>query len=243
MTVLVLAMPLLWAMEWLAGLRALVALDQFALAVLTASLALVFLTSKKGAVGRIRQLLALASLVVGGFALYGIDEFALRIFMGDPSLLVLSCALTGLCVTACYFVTGWPMTILVVGFIAFGAVARLLPAPINAPAFDLDTYVVYIAFGGDALVGEALRIVTVVVVVFVLFSRMFELMGGTEFFARLSIMASGNGPGGALKVAVVASGLFGLRKRKHDRQCCFIRRLLHTYDASDWRARASGGSH
>ena len=44
---------------------------------------------------------------------------------------------------------------------------------------------------------------------FVLFSRMFELMGGTEFFARLSIMASGNGPGGALKVAVVASGLFG----------------------------------
>ncbi|MEC9196557.1 MAG: TRAP transporter fused permease subunit [Pseudomonadota bacterium] len=209
LTVLVLAMPLLWAMEWLAGLRALVALDQFALAVLTASLALVFLTSKKGAVGRIRQLLALASLVVGGFALYGIDEFALRIFMGGPSLFILSCALTGLCVTACYFVTGWPMTMLVVGFIVFGAVARLLPAPINAPAFDLDTYVVYIAFGGDALVGEALRIVTVVVVVFVLFSRMFELMGGTEFFARLSIMASGNGPGGALKVAVVASGLFG----------------------------------
>ena len=163
LTVLVLAMPLLWAMEWLAGLRALVALDQFALAVLTASLALVFLTSKKGAVGRIRQLLALASLVVGGFALYGIDEFALRIFMGGPSLFILSCALTGLCVTACYFVTGWPMTMLVVGFIVFGAVARLLPAPINAPAFDLDTYVVYIAFGGDALVGEALRIVTAVV--------------------------------------------------------------------------------
>ena len=73
LTVLVLAMPLLWAMEWLAGLRALVALDQFALAVLTASLALVFLTSKKGAVGRIRQLLAVTSLVVGGFAVYGID--------------------------------------------------------------------------------------------------------------------------------------------------------------------------
>ncbi|MBY6202849.1 TRAP transporter fused permease subunit [Maritalea mobilis] len=205
----VVTLPLLWATEWLAPYRSFVTLDQFAVTVLAFSLALVFLTPRAGKVGWPRLVMALLSLGVGLAASLGIESFALRMFSGDPDLVLLACGLILLCLVGCYLVTGWPMTLLVATFLLFGAVARFLPAPINAPPFELDTYVVYIAFGGDALVGQALRIVTVVVVVFVLFSRMFELMGGTEFFARLAIMASGKGPGGALKVAVVASGLFG----------------------------------
>lgn len=205
----VVVMPLAWATEWLAATRSLVSLEEFVAAELTVALMLVFLTPRQRETNRLDVALALATAVVGGITVFWIDTFLLQLFFGGPFLVTLSGALVLLSLLGCYRVAGAPMTILVSGFIAFGVLAQSLPPPINAPSISLQTYTIYLAFGGDALIGQALKIVSVVVVVFILFGRLFEMIGGTAFFVQIARQASGSGPGGPVKIAVVASALFG----------------------------------
>lgn len=208
-SIAVVAMPLLWATHWFAALRSHVSIEQFVVAELTAALIVVFLGPAGRRPGRADYLLCGLAAILGGATLVGIDSFVLQLFFGGWYLTTLSIGLVVLAMIGCYRVTGLPMTLLVLGFIAFGAIARYLPQPFSAPAVSLETYAIYIAFGGDALVGQALKIVSVVVVVFIFFGKMFEMIGGTEFFVLIARQISGRGRGGPIKIAVVASALFG----------------------------------
>jgi len=201
--------PLVWAIEWFADLRAAIELDQFVSAVFGLALAWVFLSPKQREMAPLDWLLAFFAIAIAGTTAVGIETFSLRLFLGGTDLLILSGGLVALTIIACQRVLGWPMTVLVIVFLAFGAIARYLPPPISAPPANLETYLVYIAFGGDALIGQALRIITTIVIAFVLFGRMFELMGGTAFFVLVAQRLSGGSPGGPLKVAVITSSLFG----------------------------------
>ena len=205
----VVLLPLGWATEWLAAARSLVSLEEFVAAELTAALTLVFLSPRGRAPGRRDIALAAVTACLGTVTVLRIDAFLLQLFFGGAPLVALSGALVALALAGCYRVAGLPMTLLVAGFIAFGALAPRLPPPINAPPISLSTYTIYLAFGGDALIGQALKIVSVVVVVFILFGRLFEMIGGTAFFVAIARQVSGAGPGGSVRIAVVASALFG----------------------------------
>lgn len=184
-------------------------IDQYAATILSLSLAVVFLSPKGRDPRAIDLILAVLAVVLGGIIAIGYTDFSTRIFFGDADLLILSVAFISVCLVAAPRVAGWPMTLLVLAFIVFGAVAKHFPAPITAPPFSLQTYALYLSFGGDALIGQVIRIVSVVVLAYVLFGRLFELIGGTDYFAMLARQISGAGPGGPVKVAVVTSGLFG----------------------------------
>lgn len=207
--IVVVAMPLAWAIEWLANLRSYISIEQFIVAELTAALILIFLSPKSGDPGPFDITRAGIAALFGGITLAGIDTFVLQLFFGGWHLTVLSLGLICLAMMGCYRIAGWPMTLLVLTFIVFGAVAKHLPQPFSAPAVSMETYVIYLAFGGDALIGQALKIVSVVVVAFIFFGRMFELIGGTEFFVQIARQVSGAGRGGPIKIAVVTSALFG----------------------------------
>lgn len=205
----VVVLPLIWALEWLAAFRSSVSLEVFICAELTLALMLVFLSPKCRPADWRDLGLAGATALLCGFTVFNIDAFLLQLFFGGAPLIALSAGLVFLALAGCYRVAGTPMTLLVAGFIAFGAIAPLLPQPINAPPVSIGTYTIYLAFGGDALIGQALRIVSVVVVVYILFGRLFEMIGGTQFFVQIAQQVSGKGPGGPVKIAVVASALFG----------------------------------
>ena len=207
--ILVALLPVLWAIEWLAGVRSIFLLDQFVVIEFGLATALVFLSPRGRAVRLDDCILAALALVVAVLSAVGMEQLVLRMFSGEANVIALAGALVGLSLVACYRVTGAMMTAFVTAVLIFGALARYLPQPISAPPFSLGTYTVYVAYGGDAIVGQALRIVSVVVVVFIVFGKMFELMGGTRFFEHLAQRISANGAGSAVKVAAVASGLFG----------------------------------
>jgi TRAP transporter 4TM/12TM fusion protein len=207
--ILVALLPVLWAIEWLAGVRSMFLLDQFVVVEFGLATALVFLSPRGRPVRSYDYILAALALVVAVFSAVSMEKLVLLMFSGDAQVILLAGTLVGLSLLACYRVTGAMMTAFVSAVLVFGALARYLPQPISAPPFSLGTYTVYIAYGGDAIVGQALRIVSVVVVVFIVFGKMFELMGGTRFFEHLAQRISANGAGSAVKVAAVASGLFG----------------------------------
>ena len=61
----------------------------------------------------------------------------------------------------------------------------------------------------NALFGLPLEIITSIVVVFIFFGQLLLRTGGSEWFTELAIATTGRSRGGAAKIAVVASGLFG----------------------------------
>jgi len=206
---LVALLPVLWAIEWFASIRSIFLLDQFVVIEFGLASALVFISPRNREIHFGDYILAVLALAVAILSAIGMKELVLMMFSGKMEVTLLAAALIGLSLVACYTVTGTMMTVFVSSILVFGALARYLPQPISAPPFSLGTYVVYVAYGGDAIVGQALRIVSEVVVVFIVFGKMFELMGGTRFFEHLAQRISANGAGSAVKVAAVASGLFG----------------------------------
>lgn len=203
-------LPFLWAAEPLAPLRSAFQTDQLITVVLGLCLGAVFLDPGQASrPGALSVIAAAASLLLGSLAGMRFEDYALRLFFGGADLLVISGGLVFLTLAACKKVAGWPMTTLVAAFLVFGAIARYLPSPITAPPVSLDIYAVYLVFGGDALIGQALQIIVVTVVVFVVFGSMFELMGGAAHFAEIAQRVSGRGPGAPVKTAVLSSALLG----------------------------------
>jgi TRAP transporter 4TM/12TM fusion protein len=70
--------------------------------------------------------------------------------------------------------------------------------------------VVYLGLDVNSMIGPLLGVAVLIVVPFTLMGQVLSRTGGAEFFADLAMSAMGHFRGGAAKIAVVGSGLFGM---------------------------------
>ncbi|MCB1391142.1 MAG: TRAP transporter fused permease subunit [Rhodobacteraceae bacterium] len=84
-----------------------------------------------------------------------------------------------------------------------------LPAPLTGRRFRLDSFAYKMAFLDGNILGSPLKIVSSVVVAFVLMGSVLQSTGGGRFFSDLAAALMGRSRGGSAKIAVTASGLFG----------------------------------
>ena len=68
---------------------------------------------------------------------------------------------------------------------------------------------IYLAFDTNALLGMPLGVATTIVVIFIFLGQVLFNTGGGEFFTDIAMATMGRRRGGAAKIAVLASGLFG----------------------------------
>ncbi|MDV4145262.1 TRAP transporter permease [Shimia sp. FJ5] len=94
-------------------------------------------------------------------------------------------------------------------FAAYPLFADIMPAFLWGPSFNLSETVSAHAMGMESIIGIPLRVVADTLVGFIIFGSVLAGMGGGQFFMDLSMALMGRKRGGAAKVAVLSSGLFG----------------------------------
>ncbi len=105
--------------------------------------------------------------------------------------------------------TGNTLPIIIGAFIIYGVLGHHLSGQFSAQQINWDVYAGLLAFDGNAIPGGPLAIACSIVVAFVFFGTLLNATQGSAFFTELAQVAMGRFRGGAAKIAVVASALFG----------------------------------
>lgn len=104
---------------------------------------------------------------------------------------------------------GWPLLIVALVFIFYGFVGHLIPGAFNGLYVEPRQFVSYLVLDLNAFVGIPLIVGSTIVVAFIFFGQILKQTGGSNFFTDISIAMMGGFRGGAAKIAIVASSLFG----------------------------------
>lgn len=107
-------------------------------------------------------------------------------------------------------VTGLSLVLIVLALCTHALFGYLLPDVFAARPVTLSRLVVYLGIDTNALLGNTLQIAVLVVVPFIIMGQLLNRCGGSDFFTGLASALMGQFRGGAAKVAVVGSVLFGL---------------------------------
>lgn len=107
-------------------------------------------------------------------------------------------------------VTGIALVLIVLALCAHALLGWMLPGPFASRPVSLSRLVVYLGIDTNALLGGMLQIAVVVVVPFIIMGQVLTRCGGSDFFADLAAALMGRFRGGAAKIAVVGSALFGM---------------------------------
>ncbi len=105
--------------------------------------------------------------------------------------------------------SGNVLFIFMIFFIAFGLLGHFVPGQFQGRNVDPDRMFIYIALDSNGLVGLPMIVSTTIVIAFIFFGTLLEKSGGTNFFTDISVALMGRYRGGASKIAVTASSLFG----------------------------------
>ncbi len=103
--------------------------------------------------------------------------------------------------------TGPVLPILVVIFIAYALLADRLPG--SGLASDWPKLAIYLAADTNGVLGLPIKVAATIVIAFVLFGQILQHTGGTRFFTDIAMALMGRFRGGAAKIAVLGSLLFG----------------------------------
>jgi len=106
--------------------------------------------------------------------------------------------------------TGWAMPVLIICLLLLVRFQRYLPGLLHGVGFELDRLGFSFFLGTHGIFGVPFRISTTILISFIVFGRLFQSAGGGKWFLDLSAWMLGSAPGGIAKVAVIASGFFGM---------------------------------
>jgi len=104
---------------------------------------------------------------------------------------------------------GMILVVLVATFLAYAIFGNRLTGSFAHRGFSTQEIVDHLVFSTNGLFGPALEVAAFLVVVFVVFGALLDRIGGADFFYDIANSLVGKQVGGASKVAVVSSGLYG----------------------------------
>ena len=174
--------------------------------------AFIVLPRRAGAPARPGVLEAVA--IVGGVVAFGwlaveYPRLLVRIPARTPEVLALSAVILVVTLEALRRAAGWGLFLIVVGFIGYGLVGHTVPGALGTRRVPWDRMLSYLSMDLSALFGSTLVIGATVVVIYVLLGQVLLKAGGGAFFTDVAIAATRGSRGGAAKIAVVGSALFG----------------------------------
>jgi TRAP transporter 4TM/12TM fusion protein len=114
-----------------------------------------------------------------------------------------------LCAEGIRRAAGMVLLIVLLGFIAFGVLGQHIPGQLQGQEIEFGDLVTYLSFDTNALMGVPMRVVTTIVIAFLLMAALMRPSGAAEFLNDVSIALMGRYRGGGAKVAICASSLFG----------------------------------
>ena len=149
------------------------------------------------------------SIVVGLYLVVFYPRIVNEIGELTPDKVILGSIALLLVMEANRRMTGWVLIILAAVFILYAHFSYLFPGILNARGISWSKIVVHLFIDPNSLLGIPLAIVSTIVVAFILFGQVLFASGGGEFFTDLAMSVMGRFRGGAAKISILASALFG----------------------------------
>ena len=212
------AMLTLAALAWAADLYRTAGLllinEQFNAFMLALALALVFLTyrARKGGSARVPWFDVVAAVVGMVAALYVAWDY--RALSDAIAFRPLHGVLVGTILLILVFEglrrsSGNVLAGILIVFIAYGFLGWMLPGDFQGRYVSPNGLLIYLALDVNGVFGSVFGVACTVVVSFLFFGSLLSRSGGANFFTDLAIAAFGGFRGGAAKIAIIASSLFG----------------------------------
>jgi TRAP transporter 4TM/12TM fusion protein len=104
---------------------------------------------------------------------------------------------------------GWIMIVIVFFFLLHAKFTYLFPGILHGPQFSTARVLNYLYLSNQGVFGMVLAIATSIIVSFMIFGAFLDASGAGNTFIKLALALLGHVRGGAAKVAVVGSALFG----------------------------------
>jgi len=201
-----------WAIDAYARIGLEIYDQQFLAAMLAIALAMAFL--KFPIVGKEKPMLpwydAIAAIMgfaaAGYLALY-YPSIVDLIYLRTADSIVMGLVIIILMIEALRRATGPILPILVIAFILYALFADHLPG--SGLATDWRKLSIYLAADTNGIMGLPIKVATTIVIAFVLFGQVLKETGGMRFFTDIAMAMMGRFRGGAAKIAVLGSFLFG----------------------------------
>lgn len=191
--------------------------EQFLALVLGLSLALIFLVSGRsekgeadsGNVRTIDWILSTAGLFLSLYVAAAYPSLVGRAMSLPWDALIVGTLLFFLLLEGLRRAVGWTLVIVVLLIVGYGMIGHLVPGALQTREVAPPRLAVYLAFDPNGLLGLTLNVAATVVVAFVFFGQLLLRSGGADFFNDIAMATMGRKRGGAAKISIVASGLFG----------------------------------
>lgn len=206
------------AVSWAAGLGAVIGLqlydEQYAAAILGIALALVFIKPRADQDKQIALLVfdsvcAFSALGSVGYIAWVYPELVDLVLLRPLDGVIASSITIVLILIGLRRAAGNVLVGLVVLFLLYAIGADLLPVSIEGRATDWQKLAGYLAVDVNGILGVPLKIGASIVVPFILFGVLLSATGAANWFTDFSLTLMGRFRGGAAKIAILASALFG----------------------------------
>ena len=206
---------LLWAIDFYRFVGLLFLPEQYLAATFAAALALVFLQypakpgTVRGPLPWYDALLAIIGFATGAYVAHDFADLSTRMFEAPIEGLITASILLVLTAEALRRTVGAPLVVILAFFIAYSLVGHLVPGALQTREVQFDRMMVYLGVDTSALFGLIMMVGVTVVIPFLFFGQLLSESGGAGFFNDLSLGLMGRFRGGAAKIAILASSLFG----------------------------------
>jgi TRAP transporter 4TM/12TM fusion protein len=131
------------------------------------------------------------------------------VLLRPPEAVTIGVILLPLILEALRRTVGWTLVLVVTLFIIYALAGDMVPGRLAGKAQDWDKVASYLSLDVNGVLGIPLQIASTVVIAFVLFGTMLNRVGGAQFFTDAALAVMGGLRGGAMKIAVIASAIFG----------------------------------
>ncbi len=154
-------------------------------------------------------------LLIGGVGLYTVANFeriSTRIpFVNalEPMDYAVGIMLVLLLLEVCRRTVGYSLTFVAVVFIFYAFGGSYLPGLLGHRGISLEGFIDLQAFSSNGVYGLPLGVSAELVFYFILFGTFLEKSGGGALFSDLGVLLTGKYRGGAAKMSVISSSLYG----------------------------------
>lgn len=124
--------------------------------------------------------------------------------------LIVSGVLVLLILEASRRTSGWGFVSMIVAMGVYVYISPYLPGDFQTRFVSPERMIIYLGLDINGAIGSILHVAVMVVIPFTILGQVLARTGGADFFADISMSAMGGFRGGAAKIAVVGSALFGM---------------------------------
>jgi TRAP transporter 4TM/12TM fusion protein len=215
LAVLLVVASVAWAADVYRMFGLVLFMEQYVAGILAVAFLLLFLSvpASKGRKQSVPPWYDIAAGLVGfaaaGYVAVRFVELGTQMFFAPLDGLTAAVAIIVLSIEGIRRTVGWPLVIVVLVFVAYGLAGHFIPGVMSARPTGPQQLAYYLAFDQNAILGTPIMVASTIVIAFVLFGNLLMATGGSAFFTDIALASMGRYRGGAAKIAVAGSALFG----------------------------------